>query len=137
MNASTSPERMTAAEYLAGQGATPAQAPAPSKYRNQRITMADGDFDSKTEAARWEQLKLLARAGQIEDLQRQVKIPLYGRDGPLLGENGRPRVYVADYTYFDRALGVPVVEDSKGCRTKEYLLKKAVLRAQGIKIKET
>ncbi|MFC3060035.1 DUF1064 domain-containing protein [Paenirhodobacter populi] len=128
-------ERMTAAQLRAGQEAQ-ARAKNP-KYGNKRVKTEDGDFDSQREAGRWESLKLLQRAGQITDLKRQVKIPLMGRDGPLLTETGRQRFYVADFTYFDVALGIPVVEDSKGARTKEYLLKKSVCAAQGITVKET
>lgn len=130
-------DRMTAAEYLASIGQSPVPGATPAKYHNERVATDDGDFDSKAEAARWADLKIMQRAGQIKDLERQVRIPLHGQNGPLLGENGRPRVYVADFTYFDCALGVPVIEDRKGFKTKEYVLKKAILRAQGIEIKET
>jgi len=44
-----------------------------SKYRN-RKTVVDGiTFDSKREAARWQELKLLERAGEITELERQVE----------------------------------------------------------------
>ena len=45
--------------------------------------------------------------------------------------------YVADFVYTDRATGRTVVEDTKGFRTKEYIIKrKLMLHVHGIRIKE-
>ena len=52
-----------------------------SKYRNQRVDTPDGKFDSKGEYARWGELKLLQRAGEITDLRRQVKFELIPKQG--------------------------------------------------------
>jgi hypothetical protein len=95
-------------------------------------------FASLREARRWGELRLLERAGQIRALRRQVKIPLVGRDGPILTDTGRPRTYVADFVYEDRCLGwAEVVEDAKGYPTPEYRLKRAILAAQGVTVAET
>lgn len=102
-----------------------------TKYGAQR----SGGFHSKKEHARALMLRLLQQAGNITDLQMQVHIPLYGRDGPLLTPTGRHKRYIADFTYTEN--GKPVVEDVKGYRTPEYLLIKSILAAQGVHIRET
>jgi hypothetical protein len=67
-----------------------------------------------------------------------VKIPLMGKDRPLLTRTGRPRTYVADFVYEDSRLNwATVVEDAKGHPTAEYLLKREILAAQGIEVIET
>lgn len=43
-----------------------------NKYRN----IKTGTFDSKKERERWNELRLLERAGAISDLKRQVTIEL-------------------------------------------------------------
>lgn len=102
----------------------------------QRTTTTDGiTHDSKTEAERWEELKLLQRAGEICGLRRQVDIGLVGRDRPIMTDSGdRQRVYKADFVYVDNALGVTVIEDRKGHETDVFKIKKAILAAQGIEI---
>lgn len=107
----------------------------PRKYKSEPIIIDGIRFDSKKEARRWAQLQLLQRAGEISGLERQVKIALLGRDGPILTPTGRQAYYVADFTYWEK--GVKVVSDAKGYRTPEYLLKRAILAAQGIEIRET
>ncbi|MDH3582148.1 MAG: DUF1064 domain-containing protein [Hyphomicrobiales bacterium] len=108
-----------------------------ARVRNYQPTEVDGEkFHSKKEARRWSELKLLERAGQISDLKRQVRVSLRGERGPILTKTGRTMVYVADFTYNDKTLGF-VIEDAKGWATDVYLLKKAILKAQGVEIVET
>ncbi len=47
-----------------------------SKYKNQKCTVNDIEFDSKKEARRYGELLLMERAGTITDLQRQVTFEL-------------------------------------------------------------
>lgn len=106
-----------------------------SKY-NSRKTEVDGiRFDSRKEALRWAELKMLEKAGKISDLERQVKyvlIPAQYLDGKL---KERQCVYVADFRYLDD--GEVVVEDTKGVRTADYIIKrKLMLKVYGIAIKE-
>lgn len=108
-----------------------------SKYGAKKVTIDGIKFDSVAEGRRWQELKLLERAGEIVDLKRQVKIPLMGQNGPLLSEKGNPLSYVCDFKYYDCTLGKVVIEDKKGFRTPEYKLKRAICRAQGIHILET
>lgn len=107
-----------------------------SKYSAQRDTVDGITFDSKREAQRWSELRLLERAGKIRDLQRQVPIELEGRDGPLLTRTGRTMRLTLDFAYFDVALGLTVYEDAKGYPTRDYEVRKAVAAAQGVEVKE-
>lgn len=102
----------------------------PSKYRNVKTTVDGVTYDSKKEAKRAGELALLQRAGEISDLQRQVRY--------LLDVNGVPIChYRADFTYRERGAGF-VVEDVKGVRTPEFILKsKLMLAVHGITIRET
>ena len=108
-----------------------------NKYRNQRVTLDGVTFDSRKEANRWSELKLLERAGKITELQRQpsfVLIPKQVRCGKLIE---RQLVYKADFSYHDEETGQDVVEDVKGLRTKEYIIKrKLMLWEYGIMVKE-
>lgn len=71
--------------------------------------LAFDKFDSKGEAKRWSTLLLLQRAGEISELRRQVRFPLF-----TMGKAGHPvqfAVYVADFVYVEK--GERVVEDHK------------------------
>ena len=110
-----------------------------SKYGNKKIEYNGEVFDSKKEYKRWCELKLLERAGKISDLKRQVKYvlipPQKGSDGKIVE---RECSYIADFVYFDREQNKTIVEDSKGVRSKEYVIKrKLMLYLFGIKILET
>lgn len=119
-----------------------------SKYHSQKV-VADGEvFDSRKECRRWQELKLLEKAGEITDLRRQVPFELLPdqREPDMIGPRGgrkkgriieRKAVYIADFVYKDRS-GLEVVEDCKGMRTKDYIIKrKLILFRFGIRIKET
>ena len=102
-----------------------------NKYKNEKITMDGMTFDSKKEYYRYCDLKLLERAGEIKDIQRQVKFELIPKQ-----EGERAVTYIADFVYTDRN-GKKVVEDTKGVRTKDYIIKrKLMLWRYGIKILE-
>lgn len=122
-----------------------------NKYHNKKITVDNITFDSKREYNRYCELKLLEKAGEISNLRRQVKFVLipaqyektserYAR-GRKKGELKQGRLierecaYMADFVYIDH--GEKVVEDTKGMRTKEYIIKrKLMLQKYGIRIKE-
>ena len=45
--------------------------------------------------------------------------------------------YVADFVYTDLKTGQKIVEDAKGAKTKEYIIKrKLMLHVHGIRIRE-
>lgn len=103
------------------------------KYNNRKTTVEGIAFDSKREAARYSELKLLEKAGEITDLELQKRFELVPKQ-----QGERSVVYVADFVYRDSRSGALVVEDTKGCRTKEYIIKrKLMLYRYGIKITET
>lgn len=106
------------------------------KYNNRKITIDGETFDSKKEAKRWQELKLLQRSGQITALSRQVKfllIPAQKANGEVVE---RACSYIADFTY--REHGDFVVEDTKGIKTEVYKIKrKLMLEKYGIRIRET
>lgn len=110
-----------------------------NKYRAKRTTTPDGvSHDSKREAARWMDLQMLERAGEIRNLKRQVAIPLEGRDAPLLTRTGRKMRITVDFTYEDKRKDWALVhEDSKGTPTRDYEVRRSVLEAMGIRIIET
>ena len=105
------------------------------KYHAEKTELDGIVFDSKKEAQRYAELKLLERSGAIHNLQRQVRyelIPAQKKDGKTVE---RACHYIADFVYEDN--GKTVVEDVKGYRTKEYVLKrKLMLQVHGIEVRE-
>lgn len=123
-----------------------------AKYHNTKITIDGIQFDSKREAQRYQQLKLMEKAGVICDLKRQVKyklIPAQYIDGKCVE---RPVTYTSDFEYYvlkpypgrtvmvgpdAKTIGQHVVEDVKGMRTPDYVIRrKLMLYKYGIKIEE-
>ena len=125
------------------------------KLGNVKVTVDGIEFDSKKEARRYWELKLLERAGQIEQLELQKvfelipaqyeKYPRYGKTGIRLRDGERcverSCVYVADFAYIKD--GQQIVEDVKGYRdpasaayAKFVIKRKLLLWRFGIKIIE-
>ena len=125
-----------------------------NKYGNRKITRDGETFDSLKEYRRYQELLLMQKAGAIQGLERQVPFELipaqyedvytgeYYQRGPQKGEPKMKRVcvekavtYYADFVYYQD--GEKVVEDTKGFKTPEYILKrKLMLHVCGIRIKE-
>jgi hypothetical protein len=117
-----------------------------SKYHAKKVTINGITYDSKKEARRHAQLLDMERKGEIQDLQRQVKFVLIPaqREPDTIGPRGGVKVgklierecaYVADFVY--EANDERIVEDTKGVRTKDYIIKrKLLLWVHGIRIKE-
>lgn len=98
-----------------------------NKYHNQKTVIGDMVFDSKKEANRFQELKLLARGGIISDLKMQVRFLIC----PKEGGNKRARYYVADFVYTEG--GKTIIEDVKSEITRKnavYSLKKALVQWQ-------
>ena len=107
-----------------------------NKYNN------NGKGSSIKERKRGAELELMQRAGIISGLQKQVPYELIPANYEVV--NGKRKcieracTYKADFVYYDVENKQLVVEDSKGFRTKEYIIKrKLMLFVHGIKIKET
>ena len=122
-----------------------------SKYKNRKIVIGGIKFDSKKEAKRYQELKTFERAGIIKNLQRQVKYVLIPAQyepsnevytkGKNKGKTKKGRLierecaYFADFVY--QYQGKIIVEDTKGMRTQEYIIKrKLMLYVHNIRIKE-
>ena len=119
-----------------------------NKYHAKKVTVNGITFDSQREARRYKELLLLERAGKISALQRQARftlIPTQREFSCEIGKNGcfkkgkvleRPVIYVADFVY-ENEQGAQVVEDTKGMKTPEYIIKrKLMLERWGIRIRE-
>ena len=103
-----------------------------SKYHNRKVEIDGIKFDSIKEGERYLKLKLLLKAGKIRDLQIQVEFELIPKQA---GEQACK--YKADFVYHMADTGKMVVEDVKGKRTREYIIKrKLMLWRHGIKIVE-
>lgn len=105
-----------------------------SKYKSQKEIVDGIKFDSKKEAQRYRELKLLQRSGKISDLELQKKYELQP-SYIINGRKVRSINYVADFVYKEN--GSVVIEDTKGVRTKEYIIKKKLFEYKyKIEIKE-
>lgn len=122
-----------------------------NKYHNKKIIVNGEKFDSKKEYVRFCELRLLEKSGHITELKRQVKFVLIPtlKDEPtefyIKGpKKGQPKLgkvleketsYIADFVY--KKDGKTVVEDTKGIKTKDYILKrKLMLWVHKIKVVE-
>lgn len=108
------------------------------KFNNKRVTIPGRTFDSRKEYNRYCELLLLERGGYISDLKLQVKYVLIPAQKDEKGKIlERECSYVADFVYFDQKAQRTVVEDAKGVKTKDYIIKrKLMLERYGIRIRE-
>lgn len=121
-----------------------------NKYNAKKSYCSNGHLhDSLKEAKRCDELHLLLMTGAIADLELQkpyLIIPaLYEtiecnevyKVGKLKGQKKTKRrcveqsaYYKADFVYLDTQTGKTVIEDSKGKRTKDYILKRKLMKHQ-------
>lgn len=91
-----------------------------SKYNAKKVRIDGILFDSKLEGNRYLELKQLLSLGVISDLETHKKYPLI--------VNGlEVTTYEADFVY--KKNGIEVLEDTKGFLTKEYKIKKKLMKA--------
>lgn len=124
-----------------------------AKYGNRNVVVDGITFDSEREAHRYTELKILEKADKITGLQLQREFELIPAQremtdqiytkGPNEGKLKPGKViehkcsYMADFVYWDLDTGKMIVEDAKGMRTKDYIIKrKLMLYEYGIRIKE-
>lgn len=115
-----------------------------NKYRNTPTTRATASgavlrFDSMKEARRFDWLIERERRGEIRELRLQVDFTLQEAYTDTEGRRVRAIRYRADFTYYEGAQGVNVVEDvkSRATRTREYAMKKKMLKDRfGLEITE-
>lgn len=130
---------------------------AKNKMHNKKVTVDGITFDSKKEARRYCELKLLERAGQIQNLELQKEFELIpaqyenvSREEYIKSKGKKTKgkcieracKYKADFCYTEN--GEIVVEDTKGYRdpssasyAKFVIKRKLMLHIYGIRIKET
>jgi hypothetical protein len=117
--------------------------PKSSKYGNVRVQVDGRWFDSKREAARWQELKFRHQAGEIDELETQPQFPLhimelYRSQAPIVVKT--VATYIADFRYRDLRTGEIIVEDVKSPATREkkvYRLKRKIAEAvHGVHIRE-
>jgi hypothetical protein len=106
--------------------------PKRAKYGNTKTTVDGIKFDSRKEANRFCELKLLQKAGAISALELQPEFP-------IVMNGKRVAKYCGDFRY--EQYGSVVVEDVKSPVTRRdpvYRLKKKLVEAQyGIQVTET
>lgn len=97
---------------------------AKHKYRAVKTTVDNITFDSKREAERYLELKMLVKSGKIKHLELQPSFELQERF-ECKGKKYRPIIYKADFAYID-SNGEYVVEDVKGMETDVFKLKRKI-----------
>ncbi len=130
-----------------------------NKYRNEKTTVAGIRFDSKREAARFQELREAQSLGIISDLQLQRDFTLQEAYTLPNGDRIRAIRYRADFVYIvartefttgdviaaqasdlaywkSAGAGTQIIEDAKGARTREYILKKKLMAGKGYQIRE-
>tara|TARA_R110000851_G_scaffold327364_1_gene496780 strand:+ start:384 stop:707 length:324 start_codon:yes stop_codon:yes gene_type:complete len=90
------------------------------KYKNIPTELDGINFDSKKEARRYQDLKLLQMGNVISNLEIQPVIPLMV-NGTKIGR------YTGDFKYIEN--GKEIIEDVKSTATKtrDYMLRKKIL----------
>jgi hypothetical protein len=106
------------------------EAGATGKYSNCQSVASDGKvLSSKRECRRYEELLLMQKLGLIKNLQTQVKYELIPKQ-----DGERAVTYTADFVYQNDHLHV---EDAKGCKTQQYVIRrKLMLWIHKIKVEE-
>lgn len=135
MSGTATPTRMTPAAYLASIGAKPKK----PRFLNKKVIVIDRELgeiklDSKWEAKRWAELRMLQELGEIADLQRQVRYPLAVNGDHICD-------WIPDFRYRRIRDGMIVVEDAKSPRTRtqpDYRIKVKLFQAiyRGVEVAE-
>lgn len=100
--------------------------PRGSKYGAVSTTVDGVRFDSKREANRYQELRLLVKAGRISELVLQPSFPFVINGEPVKMGNGHTAKYTADFAYTEVATGKRVIEEVKGYKVRDYPLRKAI-----------
>lgn len=121
--------QLNALGYDASGNPLPVEKPKRQKYGNKRVEIDGVKFDSKHEAAVYQELMLRVRAGELKTVCRQVKFDLPGGI-----------VYIADFVAIRPDLSIEGVYDAKSKATQKnrvYINKKKQMKAcLGIEIRE-
>lgn len=101
-----------------------------SKFNNQKTDVDGITFDSKKEAKRYKELRLLLKTGQIGFLARQVQFQLNAGGTHSL-------IYIADFSYIETNTGKQIVEDVKSPATRQLQVGDHLLEKKKMKIADT
>ncbi len=93
-----------------------------NKYKNKKVTIDNITFDSRREARRYEELKLMEKAGLISNLVLQPRFTLQEKF-IYKGTTYRKIDYIADFSYIRTEDDILVIEDVKGLKTDVFKLK--------------
>jgi len=105
-----------------------------NKYGNRKTTIDGYKFDSNAEAKHYTQLKMLQRAGKIQNLTLQPEFVLQ-EAFTLNGKRYQEIKYISDFKYIEPD-GTVVITDVKGSLTNEYKIKKKMfLKRYGVEVK--
>ena len=106
------------------------------KYNNTKTIVNDITFDSKREARRYIDLKIMQANNLISELRMQVPYTLVeAQKGGLRNELAVK--YIADFVYFDNGLKKTIIEDVKGMATPIYVVKRKLMKQLGYEITQT
>ena len=118
-----------------------------NKYGNHEVQYRGLRFDSELERDRWIFLHAAQESGKINGLRRQVRFELLPRQTGYKTKttrSGKTRQiltvlefgvdYIADFVYYKE--GALVIEDTKGHKTRDYIIKRKLMRYQGYPIRE-
>lgn len=113
-----------------------------NKFNAVKKTIDGIKFDSTRESKRYEELKLLERAGKIKNLEVQPVYELVKSVKYKNAKRAKPAmIYTADFRYWDIEKGELVVEDVKSVATAkltDYIMRRHMMLAfHGIEILET
>jgi gp72 family protein len=95
-----------------------------NKYSNQKVVIDNIKFDSKKEANRYLELKIIEKAREISNLQLQKSFLLIDKQ-----KDERAVTYKADFVYYDDKKQRWIAEDVKGYKTKEYIIKRKLFKS--------
>lgn len=101
-----------------------------TKYGNKPCEVDGFKFDSRAEARRYNELKLLEHAGEISELELQPNFPLFIGTTLIC-------TYIADFRYLSNGRSVTEDVKSPASRTPQYRIKAKLVKAlYGIEIRE-
>lgn len=100
-----------------------------AKYRNVSVVIDGIRFASKKEGGYYATLKQREKLGEVSAVEMQTPFALVGPDGLLIS------TYKADFCFWDNTQDRFRVIDVKGVETKEFRIKKRLMKSlKGIEV---
>jgi len=98
-----------------------------SKFGNNKVKVNGVTFDSEGEYTHYCTLKLKERTGEIRNLRHHVNFELIPAQ-VICGKKVQGTSYEADFVYEQAPDWTQVIEDYKGYKTPEYILKRKLMK---------